>query len=253
MNKAEQIVAEEARKYSEMIVNGKWDIPTVSASIVREDTSQHLDGLLLAAIALSQSDGGTIYIMQGKNLSIKTMVNRSLNIYKKFNLSEPKDLRFIPLYKKIGEPNIDFISVKVALQKKVLNIPDMHRRKAYKLGGSASFDRMHGYLTKSLLTLPLTLKGGEEAVLQLVNCIEKVNGKVIPFNGNIQHEVENLCLGVTKEEKKMGKFGHKIAIEFDKATHKSKRIALFFRIIMYFLISSAVIIILWFLAVLVLK
>jgi GAF domain-containing protein len=230
MNNTDQLLQDELKNYSDLKTADGYDIPLICASLIKEnDFNKIIHRLLLASIILSNADGGTLYVVQDDRLTIKTMVNRSLNIFQQFDITDSSKSHFIPLSKKDGEANTSFISVKTAASKKPINIEDIQQQDLYDLGGSKSFDKLHKYSTNSILTIPLLDNDETVAVIQLINCKDANTQKTIPFIDSTQNRIEQLCSGVISSDQE-----EVLHEEFEKNVHSKKKKPLFLRLLKYF-------------------
>ena len=152
-----------------------------------------LEKILNESRVISNSDGGTVYLVTNDNkLNFKIMHTESLNI--KFGGSaDPVPDYFYPvkLYNENGNENLNNVSAVCALRGKVINIEDAYTNKEYDFSGSKGFDKKHNYCSKSFLTIPLkNHKDKVIGVLQLLNA--KKNDKIINFSDKLVELVEAL-------------------------------------------------------------
>ena len=152
-----------------------------------------LEKILNESRVISNSDGGTVYLVTDDNkLNFKIMHTESLNI--KFGGSaDPVPDYFYPvkLYNENGNENLNNVSAVCALRGKVINIEDAYTNKQYDFSGSKGFDKKYNYRSKSFLTIPLkNHKDKVIGVLQLLNA--KKNDKIINFSDELVELVEAL-------------------------------------------------------------
>jgi len=151
------------------------------------DPSIILGSVLTEARYIGQADAGTIYLLADKeNLTFSYAQNETLfpgsaaNKMTYLNATIPKSETSIAGY--------------VAITRFPLNISDVHCLPAYvPYRFNDSFDKSTGYVTVSMLTVPLidsvdTTVG----VLQLINSLD--NGKPQPFTLNMQKQLEQLAI-----------------------------------------------------------
>jgi transcriptional regulator with GAF, ATPase, and Fis domain len=206
----EEIYRAEADRYIGLRLDDKYDITKIANSILQEKSvNSFLNRVLLASMMLTNSDGGTLYLYHAKNLEIFAMFNRSLNIkiQKDPNAKNP---RKIPVYNpKTGHPNLHFSSVHAVVQRKTINIPDIKMDEKHQISGSRSFDKMYGYHTKSVMTIPIVSDDEILGAMQLVN--STFRGESVPFSEQGQRDVEQLTgtalkvLHVISQQKKKNK------------------------------------------------
>ncbi len=133
---------------------------------------------------LTNCEAGTLYIVtkDRKNLEFKVIQNDPLNI-KMGNWEKPISWNSLPIYLDDGKENIEMVSVVSALEKRIINIPDVYNCKDYDFEGTKKFDSSSGYKSKSMLVIPLV--NHEEdviGVLQLINKTTFSHDEIIPFN-----------------------------------------------------------------------
>ena len=153
-----------------------------------------LEKILNEAKIISNSDGGTVYLVNNNDtrLNFKIMQNESLNI--KFGgLSNPVPESFYPvrLYNKDKSKNLNNVSAVCALENRTINITDAYKDKEFDFSGTKGFDKKHNYHSKSFLTVPLkNHKDKVIGVLQLLNA--KKDNKIISFSDKLVDLVEAL-------------------------------------------------------------
>ena len=159
------------------------------------DMSKLLEMILLEAKRISNSDGGTLYMMtDDKRLKFEIMMTDSLNFH--MGGTSGEDIPFYPvkLYDDDGEPNNTMVAAYVGLTGETVNIEDAYKADGFDFSGTKMFDDKTGYHSKSFLTVPL--KNHEDeiiGVLQLLNAQTSKNKKIIEFTGEIQGKVEALA------------------------------------------------------------
>ena len=159
------------------------------------DMSKLLEMILLEAKRISNSDGGTLYMMtDDKRLKFEIMMTDSLNFH--MGGTSGKEIPFYPvkLYDEKGEPNNSMVAAYVGLSGDTVNIQDAYKAKGFDFSGTKMFDEKTGYHSKSFLTVPL--KNHEDeiiGVLQLLNAQKNKSKKIIEFSEDIQGKVEALA------------------------------------------------------------
>ena len=153
-----------------------------------------LEKILNEARIISNSDGGTVYLVNNNDtkLNFKIMQNESLNI--QFGgSSKPVPESFYPvrLYNKDKSKNLNNVSAVCALENRTINITDAYKDKEFDFSGTKGFDSKHNYYSKSFLTVPLkNHKDKVIGVLQLLNA--KKDNKIISFSDELVDLVEAL-------------------------------------------------------------
>ena len=159
------------------------------------DMSKLLEMILLEAKRISNSDGGTLYMMtDDKRLKFEIMMTDSLNFH--MGGTSGKDIPFYPvkLFDDEGEPNNSMVAAFVGISGETVNIQDAYKAEGFDFSGTKMFDEKTGYHSKSFLTVPL--KNHEDeiiGVLQLLNAQTNKSKKIIEFSSEIQGKVEALA------------------------------------------------------------
>lgn len=146
-----------------------------------KDRNKLLDRILDESICITHCDAGTLYVCKDNALHFQVMKTLSLNVDKGKN-GEKIDLPSVP----ISEKNICAYTV---IHKIPLNIENVYEDDTFDFSGPYQYDRMTGYHTQSMLTIPL-LNQEDEAVgvLQLINALDE-EGNIISFAKEFQHIV----------------------------------------------------------------
>ena len=160
-----------------------------------KDMNRLLEMILLEAKRITNSDGGTLYMMTDDGrLRFEIMMTDSLDFH--MGGTSGKDIPFYPvkLYTDEGEPNKSMIAAYVGLTGETVNITDAYKAKGFDFSGTKMFDEKTNYRSKSFLTVPL--KNHEDeiiGVLQLLNAQAQKSKKIISFTSEIQKMVEALA------------------------------------------------------------
>ena len=159
------------------------------------DMSKLLEMILLEAKRISNSDGGTLYMMtDDKRLKFEIMMTDSLNFHMGGTSGDKIPFYPVKLYDEKGEPNNSMVAAYVGLSGDTVNIQDAYKAKGFDFSGTKMFDEKTGYHSKSFLTVPL--KNHEDeiiGVLQLLNAQKNKSKKIIEFSEDIQGKVEALA------------------------------------------------------------
>ena len=152
----------------------------------QKDVSSILENILLNIKEFTAADGGTIYIAYGNKLTFKHILNDTLNIVQ----NDSEDLDDVWNYLEIKEENQNMVAVKCAMDKEIIKIDDVHNNDLFDFSGTKIFDAKTGYLSKSMLVVPMigddnTLVG----VLQLINKLDVHTKEILGFT----KEDENLA------------------------------------------------------------
>ena len=130
-----------------------------------------LEKILTEAREISNSDGGTLYLMtEDKRLNFEILHNESKNIFLGGSHSPvPETFYPVKLYVD-GAPNTHSVSAVCALEGRTIHIEDAYTDQNYDFSGPKGFDKKHDYRSKSFLNVPLkNHKDDIIGVLQLLN------------------------------------------------------------------------------------
>ncbi len=135
-----------------------------------------LKTLMVSGTALTNSDGGTLYLMTERKTLEFALRTRSDDL-PSFE---------IPLYKPdTGEPNDSYVATHVALRNEIVVIDDIYAETRFDVSGTRKFDAESGHRTVSMLTLPLSPRTGEViGVIQFMNAQDPLTGQIIPFSAD---------------------------------------------------------------------
>ncbi|MBF0393156.1 MAG: GAF domain-containing protein, partial [Alphaproteobacteria bacterium] len=151
-----------------------------------------LELILLNAKDMTNADGGTLYLLDGKALKFAILRNDSLKIA--MGGTTGIDIPFPPvrLEDDEGRQNHNNVSAHVALTGKLVNIADAYDAAEFDFSGTRKFDAGTGYRSKSFLTVPLKNHQDEViGVLQLINA-RTPSGEVAGFLPDIVPLIEAL-------------------------------------------------------------
>ena len=149
-----------------------------------KDRNKLLDMIIDKGMEITNCDAGTLYILKDEKLHFKIMKTISQGVDKGRN-GEVIEIPAVPL----KEENICAYSV---IHKKPLNIEDVYCSDEFDFSGPKNYDKMTGYRTQSMLTIPLIgLNDDVLGVLQLINAKDNF-GKVISFDKSLEHIVFSL-------------------------------------------------------------
>jgi HD-GYP domain-containing protein (c-di-GMP phosphodiesterase class II) len=128
---------------------------------------------------ITDSDAGTLYMVEGDELRFRILKNNTLKIYK--SAEDTIDLPPIVLDKN----NISNVAAYTAINNEVVSIDDVYASDRFNFTGPKNYDRLTGYRSTSFLTLPLTatLDSTDEVlgVIQLLNATDRATGQAVPY------------------------------------------------------------------------
>lgn len=134
---------------------------------------------------LLHCDGGTIFLVT-KNRSLRFAIRTR---------DDALPFEEIELYDPIsGQINDRYASTYAANHNKTVIIDNVYDETRFDCSGTQAFDAQSGYLTISLLTVPLAPRNGQViGILQFFNALDPDTGAVIPFPDDIVELVEALA------------------------------------------------------------
>ncbi|MCF6335157.1 MAG: HD domain-containing protein, partial [Spirochaetales bacterium] len=165
------------------------------ALATENDIDKLMELVLDEAMRLTQSDGGTLYIYddEKKYLRFEIIRNESMGIKTGSIYGSKVNFPPVPLYKE-GDPNYSNVSSYSALTGKVINIPDVYEAEGYDFTGMRAYDQNNGYLSKSMLVIPMMNKDKELiGVMQLINAQSKVSGEIIAYSEVYENLISTLA------------------------------------------------------------
>ena len=144
-----------------------------------KDRNKLLDRILDVSISLTNCDAGTLYVFRDNKLYFQVMKTLSMQIDKGKN-GEKIDLPPVAM----SEGNI---CANTVIHKTPLNIANVYESREYDFSGPYQYDKMTGYHTQSMLTIPLlNQEDNVVGVLQLINAMD-AQGNVVPFEQRMEH------------------------------------------------------------------
>ena len=166
-----------------------------TALSANENLDTLLEMIVTEAKNLTSADGGTLYLLEKKQLHFQVIQTDSLKI-KMGGLSEKIAWAPLPLYLENGIPNKAMVAATCALEDHLINIPDVYEAKGFSFEGTKKFDQGTGYRSKSMLVIPMKNHEHEIiGVLQLINKLHPQSNEVIAF----EDEDEKITLSLASQ------------------------------------------------------
>ncbi|MEO6626429.1 MAG: GAF domain-containing protein, partial [Burkholderiaceae bacterium] len=169
----------------------------IGSSLSKErDITRLLESILLAAKAITNADGGTLYRMLDDHTALRFEILRtdSLRIAMGGTSGNPISFPNLPLRDDAGMPNDSLVAAYAAIHHQTVNIADAYDATNFDFSGTRRFDERTGYRSKSFLTVPMRDHEGEViAVLQLLNAQLPGTTEVVSFSTSDQSLVESLA------------------------------------------------------------
>jgi HD-GYP domain-containing protein (c-di-GMP phosphodiesterase class II) len=141
-----------------------------------------LNIILAKMMELTNADAGTLYIVEDGKLHFRIIRNITLNIFQ----SSRDKIELPPIT--LDPENIANVCAYAAIKNEIHLIDDVYESDEPFAQGPRNYDKLTGYRTCAMLTMPLTATVGDEVevigVFQLINPIDEETGLVASF-GNI--------------------------------------------------------------------
>lgn len=169
----------------------------IGVSLSKErDITQLLEQILLAAKAITNADGGTLYRMVDGQAALRFEILRtdSLRIAMGGSSGQPISFPNLPLMGDQGQPNDSLVAAYAAIHLQTVNIADAYTEPSFDFSGTRQFDERTGYRSQSFLAVPMKDHEGEViGVLQLINAQRPGSSEVVTFSSADQSLVESLA------------------------------------------------------------
>ena len=145
------------------------------------DREMLLSRILDCAMDAASCDAGTLYLLRDDGLHFCRVVTRSQGV-RQGGHDAPINLPPVPLDPK-------FVSAWVAINNKAINVPDVRTSTLFDFTGSVQYDEMTGYVTKSMLVMPMLNDHGRViGVTQLINAKNEA-GETVSFDPGVEQLV----------------------------------------------------------------
>lgn len=148
-----------------------------------KDFNRLLETIVSESQAITNADGGTLYMLEDGQLKFMIVRNNSMNFVMGGLSGQPVTLPPLSLHdEKTGEPNHHNIAAHAALVRQPVNIPDAYAAEGFDFSGTREYDQRTGYHSQSFLSIPLESDDQQViGVLQLINAQDPETGAIIPF------------------------------------------------------------------------
>ncbi len=155
------------------------------ALTAEKDYNKLLEKIISEARNIANADGGTLYILENNKLHYKIMQTKSMDFFKG---SDGAVISIPPV-----EMVRSNVSAYCALSNEIINIPDVYHSELFDFSGPKRFDESTGYVTKSMLVIPLTNRERKViGVLQLINALD-ANHKPVSFEPYLETIIASLA------------------------------------------------------------
>jgi HD-GYP domain-containing protein (c-di-GMP phosphodiesterase class II) len=161
-----------AREEPHMAMPSAETLLDIGIAFTREkDIDKLFETILNAFIGITNCDGGTLYILKDDSLQFQIVINKSLGLRQ-----SGRDVDWPPIL--LSRQNV---CSRAALDKTLINVQNVYASEDFNFSGTKAHDRMAGYKTVSMLTVPMEDDNGDViGVLQLINAQDE-NGVAVPF------------------------------------------------------------------------
>jgi len=191
---------------SELLLEKVRKLNNIGISLSAErDIDALVEKILLAAMELTNADGGSFYSVVKANstplaqasrdrdhLRFDIVINRSLGIHWGGTTGSSIPLPHIDLVDENNRPDAHTAVAASFHRGTTINVEDVRSTSDFDFSGTLDFDRRNGYYTRSTITVPMRNQEGDIiAILQLINAIE--NDAVCAFDNESQLLVESLA------------------------------------------------------------
>jgi HD-GYP domain-containing protein (c-di-GMP phosphodiesterase class II) len=127
---------------------------------------------------ITASDGGTLYMLEDDSLHFRIIRNKTLGIHQSVG-----DTTHIPPVA-LNAENVQNVCAYSAIYNEVMVIDDVYVSERFNFSGPKNYDKLTGYRTCSMLTLPLSTVRNNNTevlgVLQLLNATGE-DGRIVPY------------------------------------------------------------------------
>lgn len=161
----------------------------ISMQLSSEESSDILmEKILMAAMEVANADAGSIYMVTDSHtLEFQTIINKSLNLHIGGSSKQEVNFPAIPLFIN-DEPNKFAIVAHTVNTASLVNIDDVYDVLPFDFSAARHMDKVNGYRTKSMLTLPLKDHTGDiVGAVQLINAMK--GNEIIRFNKQIERQI----------------------------------------------------------------
>lgn len=155
-----------------------------------------LEMILGAARSMADADAGTLYLLDPESQCLRFRIMQNDTTHTRLNAARDPHAQIpppVPLYVD-GVPNKANVSSFVALENRVVNIPDVYSAQGFNFSGVKAYDETSGYRSRSMLVIPLADHRQKVlGVLQLLNAKPSGGGGVGRFTEHHEQVVSALA------------------------------------------------------------
>ena len=150
-----------------------------------------LEMILEHAKESSNADGGTLYLMNKDETSLRFSVVETTSLDISMGGTKSK-ITWPPLelYHEDGRKNLEMVAATCALEGKLINIDDVYETQEFNFEGTKQFDKGTGFRSKSMLVIPM--KNYENEIIGVCQLINKVDPKTQEVMSFTEKDIEIL-------------------------------------------------------------
>lgn len=147
------------------------------------DYEEVLNLIVSSAHELTNADGVTIYQLNSDGTALQFSVTRNISMFTTFARKTHLHPAFadIPLQDDGGNPYTKSVAAYVANNMETVVIDNVNNDHRFDFSTLRRIDDATGYETKSILTMPIVSKNKLVGVLQLINAVDRMSGRICPF------------------------------------------------------------------------
>lgn len=156
-----------------------------------------LEHIVLAAKDIACADGGTLYLLSADGDVLEYVIVRTQSLDLAFGGTTGKKPPFPVLYlydSETNEPNLRTQVIRAVIKKEAINVADAYLSHEFDFTGTKKFDLEYGFLTRSVITIPMINHRGEAiGCVQLINAKDPETGASIAFSDEMVSIISSLA------------------------------------------------------------
>ena len=186
----------EVQKFSESQLDQIKRLTQIGTALSAEKNLDRLLEMIVdEARKFTNADAGALYIMSDDETELHFAIvqNNSLGV-RMGGTGGKITWPSVNLKNTDGSFNNANVSAYVAISGETVNIADVYNTLGFNFEGTKKFDRSTGYLSKSMLVVPLRNHENDIiGVLQLLNALDPATGEIIDFSSEYQEMILSLA------------------------------------------------------------
>ena len=178
LSNAKRGITTSGSKHTANVYKHRDVIDTILALNLNPGYNDMLDVLLTKMMGLTNSEAGTLYMLDEGVLHFNIVKNNYLGTNN--TVDDASNWPPIPL----DGANIENISAYSAINQQIVAIEDVYSDTKFNFQGTKNYDSLIGYRTKSMLVIPLIVYNDNApkvvGVIQLINAVDPVTQEIVP-------------------------------------------------------------------------